>query len=245
MKSLSLHLSRKKEIESDSTIIPVQNFAWKRHEKFVLIEASKLSLDDDFLKYEPQTERQKNFKYTLKAVIQKGVKDFWKPRIDPSFNPKGDGICFEFFRRPAVGKTYKWWKRAAKRYCPERKSRLGTFEEYIAFWAVFMKLLVENGWPLEKVWHVVCDDSTDIGQFLSNLEEIPELENVGTKEIYGFFDLGNTHKMLKWHGEKGGICIAGGCYELLGYEFPVSSIILRVFYPNIADSTVGWVVLSK
>ena len=245
MKSLSRHLSHMKENGSDSTVSVVRDFEWKRNEKFVLIEASKLSLDDEFLKYEPQTERQKNFKYTVKAVIEKGVKDFWKPRMDPSFNPKGDGICFEFFRSPAVGKTYKWWKRAAKKYCPERKSRLGTFDEYIAFLAVLMKMLIANGWPIEKVWHVICDDSAEIGQYLTNPEEVPELENVGTKEVLGFFDLAHTHKMLKWNGEKGGLCIAGGCFEVFGYDYPVSKIILRVFYPNIANSTVGWVVLSK
>jgi hypothetical protein len=245
MKHLTAHLSRHKENESDSANSDLKSFSWERSEKFVLIEASKLSLDDDFLKYEPQTKKQENFKHTLVAVIEKGVKDFWKPRMDPSFTPKGDGICFEFFRKPAVGKTYKWWKRAAKRYCPERRSRLGTFDEYIAFLAVLMKMLLKNGLPLEKVWHMICDDSTDVGHFMTNIKELPELENVGTKEVLGFFDLGNTHKMLKWNGEKGGLCVAGGCYEVFGYDFPVSKIILRVFYPNIADSTVGWVVLSK
>ena len=245
MQSLSDHLSQFEEPEIDTTISALRSFEWKRNETFVLIEASKLSLEDDFLKYEPQTESQERFRMTVRGVIRRGVKDFWKPRMDPSFNSNGDGITFEFFRKPAVGKTYKWWKRAARKYSPARKSRLGTVDEYIAFLAVLMKLLLANGWPIEKVWYAICDDSTELGEYLTNPDEIPELQFVGTKEVCGFFDLGHTHKMLKWNGEKGGLCIAGGCCELFGHDIPLSKILLRVFFPNVANTTVGWVVLGR
>ena len=58
MKSLSDHLLEVEEPEIDTTISALRSFEWKRNETFVLIEASKLSLDDEFLKYEPQTESQ-------------------------------------------------------------------------------------------------------------------------------------------------------------------------------------------
>ena len=245
MDNLADHIHYENNMEVDSTISKLRNFQWKRHETFVLIEASKLSLEDDFLKYEPKTVCQEQFRIKVRGAIRRGVKDFWKPRMDPSFNAKGDGITFEFFRKPAVGKTYKWWKRAAKKYSPARKSRLGTEDEYVAFLAVLMKLLLANGWPIEEVWSAICDDSSKLGQYLTKTEEESQLQYVGTKEIYGFFDLGNTHKMLHWNGESGGLCLAGGCFEILGSDIPLATVLMRVYFPNVANSTVGWVVLSK
>ena len=46
-------------------------FEIKISEPFVLVEASKLSLDDEFMKYEPKTEREEKFKKDLTEAIKK------------------------------------------------------------------------------------------------------------------------------------------------------------------------------
>lgn len=76
---------------------------------FVFVEASKLSLKDEFMKYKPKTAREENFKKQLAEAIKKGVKDFWAPKYDPSFNEEGTGICYVPGKKPAVGKSYNWW----------------------------------------------------------------------------------------------------------------------------------------
>jgi len=61
---------------------------------FVLIEASKLRTDDKFMLYKPRTRNEAKFKNQLSSVITKGIKDFYRPRIDPSFTDDGKGICY-------------------------------------------------------------------------------------------------------------------------------------------------------
>lgn len=53
---------------------------------WAFIEASKLSLNDRFMKHRPRTEAEKKLKAELTEAIRQGVKDFWRPRCDPSFD---------------------------------------------------------------------------------------------------------------------------------------------------------------
>ena len=76
-----------------------------KDDSFVLIEASKLSLGDDFLQYEPQTEAQEGFKKNLTSAIKSGVKDFYRPIYDPSVDENGN-IVFVAGKKPAVGHSY-------------------------------------------------------------------------------------------------------------------------------------------
>ena len=48
-------------------------------EMFVLIEASKLSRDDEFMQYKPKFDSEKELKDLLEVVIKKGIPDFWRP----------------------------------------------------------------------------------------------------------------------------------------------------------------------
>jgi hypothetical protein len=96
---------------------------------FVLVPASTLSLTDKFMVlHTPYDEREKVFKELLTDVIKSGVSDFYRPKLDPSLDAN-DKICYQTGLKPAVGKSYNWWKKNAKEFCPERKSRLGTKSE--------------------------------------------------------------------------------------------------------------------
>ena len=72
------------------------------------VEASKLYLEDKFMEYEPRTEREHQLKKELVRLINKGMTDFYKPKIDPSITLEGE-ISFRPGVNPAVGKSCTWW----------------------------------------------------------------------------------------------------------------------------------------
>jgi hypothetical protein len=210
---------------------------------FVFVEASKLSIDDEFMKYEPKTEREEKFKKELTEAIKKGVKDFWRPRYDPSFNKDGTRICYVKGKKPAVGKSYNWWKRTAEAFCPEWQSHLGTKSEYVAFLGVLIKTLVENGWKVEEAWSAVCNDSRELGHYWNSQNAKHAFEDTGSREICGFFDLANTYKILTEDEEARGFWLAGGNYNGGSNNYPLADL----WHDCIQDFShgygVGWLVL--
>ena len=150
-----------------------------KDDPFVLVEASKLSLEDDFLKYEPQTGKQQDLKEKLAFAIKSGVKDFYRPIYDPSIDENGN-IVFVAGKMPAGGYSYNWWKNAAKKYMSDRKIRLGTKNEYVAFFGAQIKKLIACGWSIEDSWESACS----------------------------FFSFASTYKILEWDDEAGGFWMA-------------------------------------
>ena len=210
---------------------------------FVFVEASKLSLDDEFMKYEPKTEREEKFKKQLAEAIKKGVKDFWRPRYDPSFNEDGTGICYVEGKRPAVGKSYNWWNMAAKAFCPEWQSHLGTKSEYEAFLGVLIKKLVENGWKTEEAWSAVCNDSRELGHYWNSQNAKHAFEDTGSREICGFFDLANTYKILAEDEEARGFWLTGGYYAGGSSNYPLADLWHDCLQDYGHNYGVGWLVL--
>jgi len=207
-------------------------------EVFVLVPASSLSLTDDFMCYEPYKRREKYFKKRLVEVIKVGVKDFYRPKFDPSFNENGM-ICYRPGSSPAVGKTFRWWEKTAKEFCPERKSRLGTESEYTAFLGVLLKKLVADGWKVNEAWDAVCNDARMLGHYWnSEGARRNDFEPTGSREVCGYFDLGNTYKILDrfW--------MVGGCYYKYGNSF-IDFVWCSINYHKDDDYSVGWIVLEK
>lgn len=238
---------------SDGTGVVMQKVAEVNEEKvskvcenedlFVRIEASKLSLQDKFMQYEPQTKREKEFKALLTEVIRGGVKDFYRPRIDPCFDCDSE-ICFIAGNEPAVGKSYDWWEEIAKRFNPNRKSRLGTKSEYVAFLGVLLKKLIEEGWSKGKAWNAVCNDSKKLGHYWNSENAKHDFETTGSREICGFFDLANAYKILAEDIDAGGFWLAGGVcnFDCIGYPLAGLGHCFER-YCNLNDS-VGWLVLE-
>lgn len=209
---------------------------------FVLIEASKLSLKDKFLKYEPQTHNQEEFKKDLTSAIKSGLLDFYRPIYDPSIDENGN-IVFVAGKKPAVGHSYNWWVEAAKKYVSDHKIRLGTKNEYVAFLGVLIKKLVIGGWSIADAWEAVCDDSRMLGHYLNSQNSKRNFEKTGSREICGFFDLANTFKILAWDDEAGGFWLASGNSYGDSNRYPLAD--LGLFYNRDFDyfSSVGWYVL--
>ena len=212
--------------------------------EFKLIEASKLSLDDEFMRYEPRTDGQRYFKNNLTSAIKSGVKDFYRPIYDPSID-KNRNIVFVAGKKPAVGHSYNWWVEAAEKYVSNRQIRLGTKNEYVAFLGVLIKKLIASGWSSEDAWYVVCDDSKMLGHYWNSENAKYDFEETGSREVCGLFDLANTFKILAWDDEAGGFWLASGYYFDNSSRSPLADLGL---YDNLDDDnfnfySVGWYVL--
>ena len=209
--------------------------------KVVLIEASKLSLDDEFMEHQPKNRREEEFKNLLSEVVKSGVKDFYRPVLDPSFNDDESGICYEFGKKPAVGMSYNWWEEKAREF--KSNSRLGTRYEYVAFLGVFIKKLVESGWSISKSWKAVCTDSKELGHYWNSDNAKYAFEDTGSREVCGFYDLANTYKILAEDKEAGGFWLAGGFYNFDSSDDPLADLGRDYGRNNGNVHSVGWLVL--
>lgn len=213
---------------------------------FKKVPASKLRLDDEFMKYQPRKENAMKFKWEVERAIKGGLKDFWRPVCDPSFDDDGC-ICYEIGKKPAVGQTYNWWEENAKKYSPESGSRLGTKSEYIAFLAVLIKELVASGKSAKWAWNAVCNDSEELGHYSDSVNSKQEFEDTGSREICGFFDLSNTAKLLAVDKNNGSIWKGSGTYDFPGDFSPLANL-----YPCSSNSryrkfyrACGWLVFDS
>lgn len=216
-----------------------------KNEVFVLCEASKLSLDDEFMYYTPFSDREKDFKKLLEEAIKSGLKDFYRPVFDPSLDSI-ENIEYKLKGKPAVGKSYSWWKTSSKQFWPERGSRLGTKKEYIAFLGILIKKLSKAGWRVAEAWYAVCNDSHKLGYYWNDeLNGKHELEPTKSRKVCDFYDLANTCKILLEDEEADGFWLASGHYDECSYGSPLASLILEDdrFHEN--DKSVGWLVLEK
>ena len=211
---------------------------------FKRVPASELRLDDAFMKYQPKTNAERNFKELVETAIKNGLKDFWRPVYDPSFDDNGR-IYYEPGKMPAVGKSYNWWEKNAKAFCPERGSRLGTKSEYVAFLAVLIKDLVASGWKVSDAWNAVCCDSKELGHYRNSKDAKHAFETTGSRDICGWYDLANSYKILAEDEEAGGFWLAGGCYYYYSDYVPLA-VLCRNFYRfNFNFISCGWLVLTE
>jgi len=211
----------------------------------VYIDASSLSLDDEFMQHIPTTKAEERLKEWLKSVISKKVKNFYHPVIDPSLNYRGKLIYIAGLR-PILGKSYNWWKNNAKRaFSSWENARLGTKDEYIVFCGVLIKKLVSNGWSVADAWDAVCNYSSKLGNYQSSEGERIVLKDTGSDEVCGFFDLANTYKILAGdEDDDNGFFMASGCYRCLGNQFPIADIHPVVGRAEQWHIAVGWIVLE-
>ena len=176
-------------------------------------------------------------------MISSGVSDFYRPKLDPSLDSQGK-ICYQPGLRPAVGKSYNWWEKNAKEFCPERKSRLGTKSEYVAFLGVLIKKLVASGWSIADAWNAVCNDSRELGHYWNSESTLHNFEPTGSREICGFCDLANAYKILAEDEEAGGFWFAGGYYFFVGNFIPLADLNHYIIRFDECDNSVGWLVLE-
>jgi len=228
---------------AEETVETLPTTAKEDDDLFICIKASELRLTDEFMQHKPNGEREQKLKDALEAVIKKGIPNFWRPRMDPSFDKKGN-ICFKAGEKPAVGKSYNWWRENAKKFNPKRKSRLGTKSQYIAFLGVLIKALVAEDWTVDEAWAAVCNDSKKLGHYWNSENAKHAFEATGSRAIAGFYDLANAYKILAEDEEVGGFWLAGGCYCNSSYDYPLADLGHHFSCGYALYCSVGWLVLS-
>lgn len=212
------------------------------NDECILVEASKLSLKDVFMSHKPKTKVEKRFKETLTEVIKKGIEDFYRPAMDPSFANKAcTKIHYNAGDLPATGKSYNWWEETVK----DSKWCLGTKAQYVAFLGVLIKMLVAKGWSCCEAWDAVCNDSKNLGHYRNSDNAKHQFEYTGSREICGFFDLANTYKILAKDEEAGGFWLAGGGCSSNSNFSPLVGLGLIDNYLNLHNNGVAWLVLKK
>lgn len=226
------------ECPEANTLNSSQNF----EEMFPIVEASKLSLNDNFMKYKPQTKEQKRLKKSLEQSTKEGLKDFRRSIMDPSIDEDGK-ITFKSGNKPAVGKNSYWWEENAKAFMPEKDSKQGILKEYDAFLGTLIKYLVnEENWSVENAWKAVCDDSKKLGHYWNSENAKYTFEPTGSRPVGKWNDLANTYKIVG--NSETGFSLCGGDYYD-GSNFYPLAVVNSDFGPDdIRNFSVGWVVLS-
>lgn len=227
--------------KAEATVEATKKGVNAEYDMLELIEASKLSLEDEFMQYEPKEgTNEARFKESLTKIIQSGtLSDFWRPKMDPSFTEDEKSICYMAGKKPAVGKSFNWWKNTAKKI----GFQVGTRKQYVSFMGCLIKKLVEKGWDMKEAWYAVCTDSKSLGNYLNSEGTKNEFEMTGRREVCKFYDLGNTFKLLAEDEERdGGYWIAGGNCSNTGITYPLASLghYYQTDYLNIGG--VGWLV---
>lgn len=213
-------------------------------EFFPIVEASKLSLDDDFLDYIPVTDRQKKLKSQIENVIKEGITDFRVQKYDPTFDDDFN-ICYGKLNKPAIDKSARWWKKRALEFWPEKQSRLGNINERVAFLAVLIKQFVnEKNMNKEVAWNYICDNSCFLGNYWDSYDSKHRLEKTGMRQVFKWLDLGNTYKIISDNEEKFFYTV-GGDYSSDGKEHPLSDMYLISDCNHSLYSGTGWIVLPE
>ena len=210
---------------------------------FVLIEAESLSLEDGFMRYEPRTVSEKSTKELITKAINNRVKNFYKPIYAPSFSADRKGICFAAGKRPAVGKSYRWWADTARNYCPSRNSRLGTRLQYGAFVGVLIKQLVEEGQSVDWAWSTVCNNSRELDNYWNSEDFKVMCRRLSSRCICGYYDFAEYSKILA-NDEEFSMCWLAGGRGNLSFTFLLDYLGIDLNGIDDLDDSEGWIVLS-
>ena len=251
---MKIEISNARISNANATIMPdgtckfelEVEMATQKHEivndECILVEASKLSLNDDFMSYYPLTKKEKKFKAILTEVIKSGIEDFYRPVMDPSFADEAKTkIHYKAGDLPSKGKSYNWWEETVK----DSKWCLGTKAQHVAFLGVLIKMLVAKGWTVDAAWDAVCNDSKNLGHYRNSDNAKHQFEYTGSREICGFFDLANTYKILAKDEEAGGFWLAGGYCVGNSGDFPLADLDLNDDCNRNHNNGVAWLVLKK
>ncbi|MGN1299201.1 MAG: hypothetical protein ACI4UE_04390 [Candidatus Scatovivens sp.] len=213
-------------------------------EVFPIVEASKLSFLDAFLLHQPKTLNQKKFKAELEEIIKSGIEDFRKPIYDPSFGEGEEEILFIPDAIAAVKFSPDSWKKLSKKIKAEKKSRLGTRKQYVAFLGVLIKMLIsEKGYEISEAWKAVCDDSSKLGHYFNSWCAKRNFEPTGCRKVVYWYDLANTTKIIL-DDESDELLLAAGNFYTYGNKNPLYHFetINHIFAKS--DFSVGWIIMD-
>lgn len=213
-------------------------------EKFPIVRASQLSLEDAFLKHEPTTDQQRRLKDSLIAGIKAGLKDFRCPAMDPSLDEDGN-LVYEVGKMPAVGHSARFWAKKFKQFMPKKNSRMGTLRQRDALLGLLIKYLTEEEkWEVSETWEAVCDDSKKLGHYWNSENAKHDFETTGSRKVWLFWDWANTFKIIADDNSASAFLLGGGDYDDFSYICPLADVNSMNLPSNYYPGSVAWLVLD-
>lgn len=209
--------------KKESEKVELQAGSKEFEEMFPIVDIENVSLDDSFMEYEPETDREKRVKASIIETKKIGMKNFRIPAMDPSLDDDGETIIYCAGRKPATGKSANWWYENAPRFMPNKNSRMrDDLQHDVVLGVMQVKYLVEEkGYKVAEAWKDVCVDSKDLGHYRYSEKPKYEYETTGSRQIGKCFDLGNTCKIVKKREASGFVCF-GGNFNLNSIYYPLA-----------------------
>ena len=194
------------------------------NEKFPIVDIEGISEDDEFLSFIPQDSNGKRIKESIFKAKKEKMKNFRISAIDPSLDNDKEKIIFEEGHKPAVGKSYFWWRTQASKFCYKKNSRLISTIEMDVFLGNIIKYLYENkGYKIEQAWYAVCCNSKRLGHYYNAEKAKSDFEKTGKRKIGTFFDLANTSK-IAYDPNTESFFEYGGAYTNNSKTYPLAYI---------------------
>ena len=140
--------------------------------------------------------------------------------------------------------SYAEWEKLAKEFCVQRKSRLGTIEEFQAFAGVLIKKIsLLPGWTIDEAWYFVCQWCEKEKEECKKLKKPYEkYERASQNGICGFYDLDKHYDILQ-RKEDGTFWRRG--YAYIPKESTISRISEEYFMnENTPMRGLGWLVFE-
>ena len=225
-KAVEILFSVSKSDEKKSETVELNVGSQEFEEMFPIVDIEGLSLEENFMQYEPQTSNEKRVKESIIEAKRIGMKNFRIPAMDPSLDDDGETIIYYAGRKPAVGKSAKWWNENAPKFMPSKNSRLkDDLQADVVLGVMRIKYLVEEkGYKVEEAWKAVCVNSKDLGHYVNSKNAKHEFETTGSRQIGKCFDLGNTCKIVK-RREASGFVLFGGDYDDGSNKYPLAYVV--------------------
>lgn len=228
------------------------NFGAKRNleikslsdERLMMVNPMEAGFYDKVLNFESENNDIQKFVEAVREVQEVGVAPFYKPAMDPSL--EGDKVVYAKGKKPAVGHSYNWWVKAVNAMPAVENRKWEICSEYQRY--VFLNFLinraVENGWYVKKAIEAVVLNSKELGHYRNSEGAKGYFEPTGSREIFGFYDLVNTCKMVSCtYGE--GFWIAGGNCNSNSDIYPLADLGHCNYVDNNYDFIVAELVLKK
>lgn len=211
--------------ESESKKVQLQVGNEEFEKMFPIVDIENVSLQDNFMQYEPETDLEKRVKANIIRAKEIGMKNFRKPCMDPSFADDGETIIYCAGEEPAVNKSALWWYEKASKLMPEKNIRMIDDLQKDAWLGILIKELVEDEiYEVKEAWKAVCVDSKYIGHYRNSKNPKYYFERTGSRKIGKWYDLGNTCKIVKKR-EASGFVIFGGSCSSRGDSHPLAYVV--------------------
>lgn len=105
-------------------------------------------------------------------------------------------------------------------------------------------LVEEQGYTVAEAWQAVNWDSKKMGHYTNSEDSKFFFEKNGSRQVWRFYDLANTAKIVKYDKSESGYRIGGGSYKETSGNYPLST--MRVVYnPSFEyDDSTGTMVID-